>query len=124
MSFALNDDQVAIRDMARAFADEKIAPHALKWDEERHFPVDVIREAAGLGMAGIYVREDVGGSGLTRLDAALIMEQLAAGYPGGLGLYLHPQHGCMDDQTGLAPSRYARPGFPNSSPSKKFPATA
>jgi alkylation response protein AidB-like acyl-CoA dehydrogenase len=81
MSFALNDDQIAIRDMARAFADEKIAPHALKWDEEKHFPVDVIKEAASLGMAGIYVREDVGGSGLSRLDAALIMEQLATGCP-------------------------------------------
>lgn len=81
MSFALNDDQIAIRDMARSFADEKIAPHALKWDEEKHFPIDVIKEAASLGMAGIYVREDVGGSGLTRLDAALIMEQLATGCP-------------------------------------------
>jgi len=81
MSFALNDDQIAIRDMARSFADEKIAPHALQWDEDKHFPVDVIKEAAGLGMAGIYVREDVGGSGLTRLDAALIMEALATGCP-------------------------------------------
>lgn len=81
MSFALNDDQIAIRDMARSFADEKIAPHALKWDEEKHFPIDVIKEAASLGMAGIYVREDVGGSGLSRLDAALIMEALATGCP-------------------------------------------
>ena len=81
MSFALNDDQIAIRDMARSFADEKIAPHALTWDDNKHFPVDVIKEAAALGMAGIYVREDVGGSGLTRLDAALIMEQLATGCP-------------------------------------------
>jgi len=81
MTFALNDDQIAIRDMARSFADEKIAPFALKWDEEKHFPVDVIKEAASLGMAGIYVREDIGGSGLTRLDAALIMEQLATGCP-------------------------------------------
>ena len=81
MSFALNDDQIAIRDMARSFADEKIAPHALKWDEDKHFPIDVIKEAASLGMAGIYVREDVGGSGLTRLDAALIMEALATGCP-------------------------------------------
>ena len=81
MTFALNDDQIAIREMAREFADEKIAPFALKWDEEKHFPVDVIKEAASLGMAGIYVREDIGGSGLTRLDAALIMEQLATGCP-------------------------------------------
>ena len=49
MHFALNDDQVAVRDMARDFAAEKIAPHALRWDEDKHFPVDVIREAAGRG---------------------------------------------------------------------------
>jgi len=81
MTYALTEDQIAIRDMARAFADEQIAPNALKWDEEKHFPVDVMREAAALGMGGIYVREDVGGSGLSRLDAALIMEALATGCP-------------------------------------------
>jgi alkylation response protein AidB-like acyl-CoA dehydrogenase len=81
MSFALTDDQTTIRDMARDFAAEKLAPHALEWDEKRHFPVDVIRETAALGMAGIYVREASGGSGLTRLDAALIFEALAEGCP-------------------------------------------
>jgi len=81
MHFALNEDQIAVRDMARDFAAEKIAPHALRWDEDKHFPVDVIREAAGLGMGGIYIREDVGGSALTRLDAALIFEALATGCP-------------------------------------------
>jgi alkylation response protein AidB-like acyl-CoA dehydrogenase len=81
MQFALNDDQIALRDMARSFAAEKIAPHALRWDEEKHFPVDVMREAASLGMGGIYIRDDVGGSGLGRLDAALIFEALATGCP-------------------------------------------
>ena len=81
MRFALDEDQIAIRDMARAFAAEKIAPHALRWDEEKHFPVDVMREAAGLGMGGIYIRDDVGGSAMTRLDAALIFEALATGCP-------------------------------------------
>jgi alkylation response protein AidB-like acyl-CoA dehydrogenase len=81
MHFALDEDQIAVRDMARDFAAEKIAPHALRWDEDKHFPVDVIREAAGLGMGGIYIREDVGGSALTRLDAALIFEALATGCP-------------------------------------------
>jgi alkylation response protein AidB-like acyl-CoA dehydrogenase len=79
--FALNEDHIAIRDMARAFADDKIAPHALEWDEKKHFPVDVIRETAALGLGGIYVREDIGGSGLTRFDAALIFEALATGCP-------------------------------------------
>ncbi|MGY4454869.1 alkylation response protein AidB-like acyl-CoA dehydrogenase [Bradyrhizobium sp. i1.3.1] len=81
MQFALNEDQVAVRDMALAFAAEKIAPHALRWDEEKHFPVDVMREAATLGMGGIYIREDVGGSAMTRFDAALIFEALATGCP-------------------------------------------
>jgi butyryl-CoA dehydrogenase len=79
--FALPEDQIALRDTARAFAAEKIAPFALKWDEEKYFPVEAIREAATLGMGGIYIREDVGGSGLTRLDAALIFEALAQGCP-------------------------------------------
>jgi alkylation response protein AidB-like acyl-CoA dehydrogenase len=81
MYFALDEDQIAVREMARDFASEKIAPHTLRWDEDKHFPVDVIREAAGLGMGGIYIREDVGGSALTRLDAALIFEALATGCP-------------------------------------------
>jgi alkylation response protein AidB-like acyl-CoA dehydrogenase len=79
--FSLDDDRIAIRDMARAFADEKIAPHALEWDEKKHFPVDVIRETAPLGIGAIYVREDVGGSALSRFDAALIFEALATGCP-------------------------------------------
>ena len=81
MQFALNEDQIAVRDMARDFAAEKIAPHALRWDEEKHFPVDVMREAASLGIGGIYIRDDVGGSAMTRFDAALIFEALAQGCP-------------------------------------------
>src|SRR5271163_155359 len=79
--FALNEDQIAVRDMAREFAAEKIAPHAIRWDEEKHFPVDVMREAATLGIGGVYIRDDVGGSALTRFDAALIFEALAQGCP-------------------------------------------
>jgi len=81
MQFALDEDQIAVHDMARSFAAEKIAPHALRWDEEKYFPVEVMREAASLGMGGIYIRDDVGGSGLSRLDAALIFEALATGCP-------------------------------------------
>ncbi|MGU3494438.1 isobutyryl-CoA dehydrogenase [Xanthobacteraceae bacterium A53D] len=79
--FDLTEDQIAIRDMARTFAREEIAPNALKWDEESHFPIPTLKAAAGLGMAGIYVRDDVGGSGLSRLDATLIFEALAEGCP-------------------------------------------
>jgi alkylation response protein AidB-like acyl-CoA dehydrogenase len=81
MQFALDEEQTAIRDMAREFAAEKIAPFALKWDEDKHFPKEVMREAALLGMGGIYIRDDVGGSALTRFDAALIFEALATGCP-------------------------------------------
>ena len=79
--FSLNSEHIAIRDMAKTFADERMAPNALEWDETEHFPVDVLREAAALGMAAIYVREENGGSGMTRLDAALIFEALATGCP-------------------------------------------
>ena len=81
MQFALNEDQIAVREMARDFAAEKIAPHAIRWDEEKHFPVEVMREAARLGIGGIYIRDDVGGSALSRFDAALIFEALAQGCP-------------------------------------------
>ena len=79
--FALNEEQLAIREMARSFADEQLAPHAIEWDQQKHFPVDVIRSAAALGMGAIYVDEAFGGSGLKRLDAVLIFEALATGCP-------------------------------------------
>ena len=79
MDFALTEEQEAIQDMARRFAADELAPHAAEWDEKKHFPVDVIRKSAELGLAGIYTREDVGGSGLGRLDAALIFEALSEG---------------------------------------------
>jgi alkylation response protein AidB-like acyl-CoA dehydrogenase len=79
--FALSDEQIAIRDMAEAFAAERLAPQAVEWDQAKHFPVDVMREAAVLGMGGVYIQDDVGGSGLSRLDAALIFEALATGCP-------------------------------------------
>ncbi|MBY0448920.1 MAG: acyl-CoA dehydrogenase family protein, partial [Hyphomonadaceae bacterium] len=79
MSFDLPEETRLIRETARQFAQERLRPNAARWDEEKIFPRDVIREAAELGLAGIYVREDVGGSGLTRLDAAIIFEELARG---------------------------------------------
>jgi alkylation response protein AidB-like acyl-CoA dehydrogenase len=79
VDFTLSDDQRAIQDMARSFAQSEMAPHSARWDEEKYFPVEVMREAAALGFAGIYVQEDVGGSGLKRLDAAIIFEELSRG---------------------------------------------
>jgi len=80
-AFSLTEDQLAIRDMAASFAAETLAPHAVRWDEEKHFPVEEMRQAAVLGMGGIYIRDDVGGSGLSRLDAAVIFEALSTGCP-------------------------------------------
>jgi alkylation response protein AidB-like acyl-CoA dehydrogenase len=79
MDFSLTDDQRAIEDAARAFAVEELAPHSARWDEDKHFPVDVLRKAASLGFAGLYVAEDVGGSALSRLDASIVFEQLSYG---------------------------------------------
>jgi alkylation response protein AidB-like acyl-CoA dehydrogenase len=79
MDFELNEDQRAIEDAARRFTRERLAPFAAEWDEKEIFPVDALREAAALGFAGIYVKADVGGSEMSRLDAAIIMEELSAG---------------------------------------------
>jgi alkylation response protein AidB-like acyl-CoA dehydrogenase len=81
MNFSLTEEQTAIQEMALNFAKERLAPDAVAWDEKGHFPVDVIRETAALGMATIYVPEDKGGSGLSRMDGALIMEALSYGCP-------------------------------------------
>jgi hypothetical protein len=79
MDFELTEDQQAIEEAARRFATDRLAPHAAEWDAAEHFPVDVMREAAALGFASIYIKGDVGGSEMSRLDAAMIFEELAAG---------------------------------------------
>src|SRR3546814_59569 len=79
MDFSLAEEQRAFRETARQFAAERLAPHAAEWDENSVFPVETLRAAAALGFGGIYVRDDVGGSALGRLDAALIFEELSAG---------------------------------------------
>lgn len=79
MEFELSEEQRAFKDMASSFAAEQMAPHADEWDEKSIFPVDTLRAAAELGFGGIYVRDDVGGSALTRLDAAIIFEELSKG---------------------------------------------
>ncbi|BBY28333.1 acyl-CoA dehydrogenase family protein [Mycolicibacterium sediminis] len=79
--FGLDDDARVISETAAEFAIKRIAPHALDWDATKHFPTDVLRAAAELGMAAIYCREDAGGSGLTRLDGVRIFEQLSVADP-------------------------------------------
>jgi alkylation response protein AidB-like acyl-CoA dehydrogenase len=79
MDFSLTEEQRAFQATARAFARDEMMPHARDWDEGEVFPVEALRKAAALGFGGIYVNEDVGGSALSRLDAALIFEELAQG---------------------------------------------
>ncbi|HEX3883099.1 MAG TPA: acyl-CoA dehydrogenase family protein [Stellaceae bacterium] len=78
MDFTLSDDQLAFQQTARDFARDEWLPHAPGWDERAEFPVAALRAAAGLGFAGIYIKDEFGGSGLSRLDAALIFEELAS----------------------------------------------
>ncbi|NVC95046.1 acyl-CoA dehydrogenase [Vibrio natriegens] len=79
MDFELNEDQIAFADAAKQFAEQMLAPHAAEWDEKQHFPKDVLRQAGELGFLSIYTPPEHGGLGLSRLDAAIIFEQLAMG---------------------------------------------
>ncbi len=77
MNFEWTDEQLAIKQMAKDFADNEMAPYAEKWDTDSIFPYETLKKAAALGLAGIYTREDIGGSNLSRLDAALVFEELS-----------------------------------------------
>ncbi|MCC4309812.1 acyl-CoA dehydrogenase family protein [Alcanivorax marinus] len=79
MDFAFTDEQLAFRDTARQFADKALAPFAAEWDAGSVFPKDTLRQAGELGFCALYCDEEHGGLGLSRLDAALVFEQLAAG---------------------------------------------
>jgi alkylation response protein AidB-like acyl-CoA dehydrogenase len=99
--FDLSSDQHTVRGMANKFADERFAPNAISWDEAKHFPVEELRAAAALGMGAIYTREESGGSGLSRLDAALVFEALATGCPSTAAyLSIHNMVAWMIDRFG------------------------
>ncbi|GAA4613704.1 acyl-CoA dehydrogenase family protein [Saccharopolyspora hordei] len=104
--FELTDDQRAIRDTAREFAAEQLAPHAVEWDQAKHFPVETLRLAGELGMGGVYVDESVGGSGLSRFDSVLIFEALASGDP-SIAAYISIHNMCagMIDRFGTDEQR-------------------
>lgn len=104
--FTLNDEERVISETAAAFAAKRLAPYALEWDTDAHFPTDILREAAELGMAAIYCREDVGGSGLRRLDGVRIFEQLAIADPTTAAfLSIHNMCAWMIDTFGTAEQR-------------------
>jgi alkylation response protein AidB-like acyl-CoA dehydrogenase len=79
MDFNLTEEQQSFRQLAREFAENELAPYAKEWDEQHIFPVATLRHAANIGLAAMYVRDDVGGTNLSRLDAAIIFEELAKG---------------------------------------------
>lgn len=79
MNFEYNEDQLAIKEMAKNFAETELMPYASEWDQKEIFPLETLKRAADLGMAAIYVDDLYGGSGLTRLDAAIIFEELSRG---------------------------------------------
>lgn len=94
VDFTLSEEQDAILDMTRSFAADRIRPHALEWDEKKHFPTDVLAEAGALGLGAIYTREDAGGTGLGRLDAVLIFEALAEACP-AVSAYISIHNMCV-----------------------------
>ncbi|NNE83153.1 MAG: acyl-CoA dehydrogenase [Alphaproteobacteria bacterium] len=101
MDFQLSEEQIAIQDMARGFATDEMLPHAAEWDAETIFPVDTLRQAAALGFAGIYCDEAHGGSGLGRLDAAIIFEELATACPSTAAyISIHNMSAWMIDRFG------------------------
>jgi len=106
--FGLDDDERVIAETAAAFAEKRLAPKALEWDNTHHFPVEELREAAELGMAAIYCNEDAGGSGLRRIDAVRIFEQLAAADPTVAAfLSIHNMCSWMVDTYGTVEQRKA-----------------
>ncbi|GAA2439425.1 isobutyryl-CoA dehydrogenase [Streptomyces pulveraceus] len=105
-STLLTEDQQALVETTLDFAQDHLAPHALDWDRDKHFPVDVLRKAAGLGIGGVYVREESGGSGLARADGVLVFETLSAGCPSIAGyLSIHNMVAWMIDHYGDAAQR-------------------
>src|SRR5512143_2202115 len=106
MDFELSEEQRAFQATARTFARDELMPHARDWDEDEIFPVDALRKAAALGFGGIYVKEDVGGSALSRLDAALIFEELAQGCTSTAAyISIHNMAAWMIDAFGTADAR-------------------
>lgn len=106
IDFSLSEDQTAFVDLARSFAEQEIRPNALEWDAHKHFPTDVLEKAGELGFGALYTRDDVGGTGLGRVDSVLIFEALATGCP-TIASYISIHNMCcwMIDRYGSAAQR-------------------
>ncbi len=108
IDFSLTEDQTAFVDLAKSFAEQEIRPNALEWDAHKHFPTDVLEKAGELGFGALYTRDDVGGTGLGRVDSVLIFEALARGCP-TIASYISIHNMCcwMIDRYGSAAQREA-----------------
>jgi len=108
MSMTTTEERRAILEAVREFAETELAPHAQEWDQKKHFPRDVIQRAGDLGLGGVYVRDDVGGTGLGRTEAVAIFEELAKGDP-VISAYIsiHNMVGWMIDRFGTDEQRHA-----------------
>jgi alkylation response protein AidB-like acyl-CoA dehydrogenase len=106
LDFSLNEDQTAIQDMARAFTNDRITPHAAQWDEDKYWPTDVAKAAGELGFGSIYVSEDGGGCALSRVESVLIFEQLSQGCPSTAAMIsIHNMAAWMIDKFGNSDQR-------------------
>ncbi len=125
MDFDLTEDQRAFQATARQFARDSMMPNARAWDEGEIFSGRATcGKAAALGFGGIYVKDDVGGSALTRLDATIIFEELAQGCTSTAACISDPQHGGLDDRRLRRRGRSARSSCRSSAPWSISPATA
>ena len=106
IDFLPSEDQMAFCKMAEDFATNEMKPYAIEWDQKKHFPTDVLARAGGLGLGAMYTRDDVGGSGLGRVDAVMIFEALAKGCP-SIAAYISIHNMCcwMIDTYGSAAQR-------------------
>ncbi len=108
MDFAPTEEQTAIFDMAYEFGQEHIAPYAAKWEDEEHIPKELWSKVAELGLGGVYVGEDYGGSGLSRLDATMVFEALSMSCPSVASfLSIHNMCGGMIDKFGSEETKQA-----------------
>ena len=122
--FELNEDQQSLVAMVRDFANEALAPNAAKWDETKHFPVDVLREAGALGIGGVYVQEEYRRLRTDPQRCGADLRGTGQGRSDDCRLHLHPQHGGLDDRLVRQRRAARRSGYRNLPPWKRWAATA
>ena len=101
MNFNLSEDQLSFQKSARDFAKKEMKEQAGEWDQQRIFPIETIKKSAEMGFCGLYIKEDVGGLSLSRLDTSIIFEQLAQACPSTTAyISIHNMTAWMIDEFG------------------------